>query len=403
MGRIPTFSLAERERRWARVRELMTTQHLVALVGLPSTGHWDQFQADVRYLTQIGGNCTEAAVVFPADGEVTAVVRGEREIAWWSLQQDWVTDLRSSGRLYSHPIAERLRELGLARGRIGILGLEGLVRAPEGIAVWGIVERLREALPDAVFVDATQVTQEARAVKSPQEIRFLRNAATLAEAAVERMMQLARPGVPEREVYAALLASMIVGGGEVPTMILLGAGQQPPWPQRMLTDRKLREGDIINNEIEARWAGYIAQVVAPCVLGRVDQALRRVFELSARVFDDLIASLRPGVPFAVIQKIYRDAVEGAGFEVGGALLHGRGLGEDRPLVWGHRPFEDETLALAEGMVFVLKPAVFPPGGRDVAMRGGEVIELALRAGDTVVVTASGGERLGKRPLTLPEL
>lgn len=403
MGRIPTFSLAERDRRWARLRALMARAGLDAVVAVPNSGHWDQFQADVRYITQVGGNATEAAVVFPLTGEVTAVLRGENDIAWWRLQQEWVRDLRPSRRAYAAPIAERLRELGLARGRIGVSGLEGLVRAPEGVVPWGLFERLRRALPDARFVDATAVLQEARAVKSAEEIAFLHRAAALAEAAVERMLAVARPGVPERQVYAAMLETMIAGGGELPTMILWGAGQQPPWPHRMLTDRVLRRGDLINNEIEARWAGYIAQVVAPFALGPVDATSRAVFALSRQVFDDLRAFMRPGVRIAAVQERYRAAVEAAGFEPGAALLHGRGLGDDRPLVWGHRPPDDTTLTLEEGMVFVLKPAVFPPGGRDVVLRAGETVELAVRAGDTVVITADGAERLGQRPLELIEV
>jgi Xaa-Pro aminopeptidase len=113
--------------------------------------------------------------------------------------------------------------------------------------------------------------------------------------------------------------------------------------------------------------------------------------------------MKPGVPFVDIQQRYRERVEGAGFETGAALLHGRGLGEDRPLLWGHQRPEDEALRLEEGMVFILKPAVFPPGSRDAVLLDGETVELAVRAGDTVVVTGNGAQRLGQRPLELVEL
>jgi Xaa-Pro aminopeptidase len=403
MGTIPTFSWDERERRWGRLRALMAPAQLDAIVAVPNSGHWDQFQADVRYLTQIGGNGTEAAVVFPLAGEVVAILRGENDIAWWGLEQDWVEDLRPSRRAYATPIAERLRELGLARGRIGIAGLAGLVRAPEGVVPWGLLEGLRAALPDAAFVDATAVMQTARATKSSEEVAFIRRAAGVAEAAVRRMLALARPGVAERQVYAAMVETMLAAGGEFPTMILWGAGRQPPWPHRMLTDRVLQAGDVINNEIEGRWAGYIAQVVAPCTLGPAEAASREIFALSVQLFEDLRTFMRPGVSFTAVWDRYRSSVTAAGYEPGAALFHGRGLGEDRPLVWGHRPPEGEELVLAEGMVFILKPAVFPPGGRDVVARDGEIVELALRTGDTVVVTARGAERLGERALELVEL
>jgi hypothetical protein len=58
------FSHAERERRWSRVREFMCRDQIDAIIGFPNQSHSDQFQADTRYLTHIGGNLTEVAVVF---------------------------------------------------------------------------------------------------------------------------------------------------------------------------------------------------------------------------------------------------------------------------------------------------------------------------------------------------
>ena len=95
---LPKFSSAERDRRWRRVRELMQREKLDAIIGFPNQSHWDQFQADIRYLTHIGGHQTEAAVVFPLVSEPTAFVRGGNEIEWWSIAQDWLKDIRPSRR-----------------------------------------------------------------------------------------------------------------------------------------------------------------------------------------------------------------------------------------------------------------------------------------------------------------
>jgi Xaa-Pro aminopeptidase len=121
------------------------------------------------------------------------------------------------------------------------------------------------------------------------------------------------------------------------------------------------------------------------------------------MFEDVRSHMKPGVRLVDIQRRYLDQVREGGFEPGGALMHGRGLGDDFPLVWGNRPIEDESLALQDGMVFILKPAAFPAGGTEELVQDGEVVELALRAGDTVVVTARGAERLGRREMELVEL
>ena len=151
---LPKFSHAERERRWSRVRERMRREQLDAIIGFPNQSHWDQFQADVRYLTHIGGHQTEVAVVFPVSGEVTAFVRGGNEVEWWSIAQDWVTDIRPSRRSWGEPVTERLRELKLDQALIGVSGLSGLLRAPEGTVVTGMLEKVRAAFPRATFQNA---------------------------------------------------------------------------------------------------------------------------------------------------------------------------------------------------------------------------------------------------------
>jgi Xaa-Pro aminopeptidase len=182
-------------------------------------------------------------------------------------------------------------------------------------------------------------------------------------------------------------------------MLHWGSGQEPPWPHRLVTNRVLAAGDIINNEIEAKWSGYVGQVVQPMVLGEVSPPREAMYAASRAMFDELRVMMRPGVRMAAVQERYRELVAAAGYQPGAALLHGRGLGEDRPLVMATQPVDPE-IVLAEGNVFILKPAAFPPEGDVLQSPSGQVLELAVRAGDTVVVTADGAERLGRRPLEI---
>jgi len=129
---LPKFTDAERERRWSGVRELMRRNQIDAIIGFPNQSHWDQFQADTRYLTHIGGNQTEVAVVFPLSGEVTAFVRGDNEIEWWRIAQDWVREIRASRRSWGEPVVERMKELKLDGGRIGGQWFERIIARARG-------------------------------------------------------------------------------------------------------------------------------------------------------------------------------------------------------------------------------------------------------------------------------
>ena len=331
---LPKFSHVERERRWSRVRELMHRDQIDAIIAFPNQGHWDQFQADTRYLTHIGGHQTEVAVVFPVSGEVTAFVRGSNEIEWWRIAQDWVREIRSSRRSWGEPVIERMKELQLDRGRIGISGLSGLLRAPEGTVVVGILEKVRRAFPAARFDNATELLQEARAVKGAEEIAWIECAAEILDRVVAAVLAKAKPGVMETEMVATIWHTIIANGGDYPSMTHWGAGSGVPWACRIAPHRSLQAGDMINTELEAKYGGYIAQTVQAASLGKIPTELKQAFEVSVRVFDELIECMRPGVSFREIVMLYQKLVRDSGHTPKGMLLHGRGIGEDRPQVTG---------------------------------------------------------------------
>jgi Xaa-Pro aminopeptidase len=385
---IPTFSLEERDRRWNLLRQEMRTADLHALISLPNEGHWDQFGADTRYMTQIGGTQTEVGAVLPVEGEVTAIVRGANEIEWWGLAQDWVKDIRPSRRSYGEPVIERLKEIRAER--VGVIGLAGLVRAPEGIVPWGTFEKIRAALPTVKFENATDLMQQVRSVKSAEEVAFIEKAAEIIGKAIDVLIEHVKVGVRENELIAEMLREIVYQGGEPITMMLFGTGgPEVPWAQRVFTTRELKAGDLINTEVEGKYAGYIAQALQPISLGPKPQQLEKIFAETKIIFDRMLKILKPGVTFGEVLQFYQDEVQAAGYEPDGALMHGRGLGEDAPMLWGaRRDFPEKEAKLKEGHVFILKPACKEGFMRD-----------SIRAGDTVAIEANGARRLGKRELT----
>jgi len=389
-GLIPTFSRGERDARWSRVRARMAAEGFDCLIGFPNQGRFEQLQANTRYLVGIGGYATEVAVVFPREGEVTAILQGGRDIEWWSSAQDWVPDLRPSRRLWSEAIVARLKQLPVRK--VGVIGLKGLIRAPEGVVSWTMFENVRAAFPDVAFVDATRLLLETRAVKSAEEVAFIAEAARVGELAADALVATARPGVPERVVYAAMVQAMIAAGGELPTMLYWGAGPEGAPAHLVPSARPLQAGDILHNEIEAKWGGYIAQVAAPAVVGPVPADLQRHFDAACGVFDALCNLIRPGVALADAGRTYQRLVEEAGGAPALWPFHGRGLGDDLPAMPNAASAIGTTFE--DGHVMVMKPGITPRGASENA---------AVRVTDTVVVTAAGARRLGKRPFTITAL
>ena len=388
---IPCLSLAERDRRYKLVREKMAAEGLDILLLPANTSRWEQTMADSRYLTGIGGFATETLTIFPAEGTVTAYVFNRAN--WWTRVQDWVEDVRDGRNRWAENAAARLRELGFTKGRLGVSGLSGLIRTPDGVVAHTTVEALRQAFPDAELVNATGLMQEVRAIKSAEEIGCMERSMEIIEQMIEAMTQGAREGVSEKELYADMAHVMLRNGGELPTLFFLGSGPGATQSSFVPTNRVIQGGDRIVNEIEAKYCGYAAQAVRPMLLGEPDAAFRELMDISCACFHAILAEMKPGVTFGTLFETYMKTVENLGdgkYMWSHPMMHARGLGDDGPALMGDADVERfQKIQLAAGMVFILKPRIRVAEGKDHAS-----------IGDTVVVTESGARRLGSSKLEL---
>jgi Xaa-Pro aminopeptidase len=388
---IPVLSIQERDRRYAVVRREMAKRGIDVLLLPANTGRWEQLQGDSRYLTAIGGFATEVFTVFPREGEVTAYIFNRA--AWWRQAQKWVSDVRDGRNRWGQNAIERINELGWQRGTIGISGLAGLFRAPEGIIPYSSVKMIQDAFPHATIVNATEMMQEIRAVKSAEEVSMLERSAAIVEKTIEAMVENARPGVSERELYGAMVHAMLANGGELPTLFFLSAGPELTSSSFVPTDYRIQKGDRIIDEIEAKYGGYAAQAVCPVAIGAPNDEYARMVEISRACFDAIVSAMKPGVTFGTLFDVYTRTVEEFGngkYLWSHPMMHARGLGDDGPALLGAKDLERfSKLELQTGMTFIVKPQVRPAQGKGRAS-----------IGDTVAVTENGARRLGRRELKL---
>jgi Xaa-Pro dipeptidase len=389
---IPRLSLAERDRRYRGVRAAMAAENLDVLICPASTSRWEQTMADSRYLTTIGGFGTETLTIFPSDGEVTAYVFNRAE--FWLAAQGWVSDVRDGRNLWLKNIAERLGELKLTEGRIGIAGLAGLTRTPDGIMPYTTLAGLKEAMPRAQFLNATALMSRARQVKSAEEIALMSHATAMAEAMVGTLSDL-KPGDTERAIYANMTHKLLIEGGDLPAMIIVGSGPDLQHGMFVPTLRPLAARDVISGEVEGRYAGYSGQIVRPAVLGQPRGDFRELVGITVAVFTDILAGMKAGATLSSVLDVYEAAVARHG---GGAcktaypLMHARGLGDEYPTVLSPDDIAKHgDFKLEAGMAFVLKPRV---AKKDVP---------TAQIGDMVVIGENGGIRLGREALGLKEL
>src|SRR5215472_4357670 len=205
----PILSLSERNRRWARIRELMRERNLE---GLLVAG----FRAREMYETYISDDYNEGCVIFPYDGDPVVITWAYLRVmrARWSKDRGaalWVDDYRvaSSG----HGVADVVIEKHLAEANLGVVGLKS--QAPTEI--YGAIpanfwEELTTALPKVRWTDISEEFSHLMLVKSEEELAQVRYAARTAEAACRVLVEVTAPGVGEEVVFAEAIREMLRHG-----------------------------------------------------------------------------------------------------------------------------------------------------------------------------------------------
>ncbi|HEY3115443.1 MAG TPA: M24 family metallopeptidase [Chloroflexota bacterium] len=374
------YSVAERDRRWKAVRERGAAAGLDCVFVPLGDG------LDGEYLTGF----TTAVVVMPTDGRLPIVIQDHK-----GATNAWIRETRYANREWAQLSAQALLDAGMERARIGVVGLKGgtvtHVRAPGGVVVHTpYAQDVKGALPHATFEDATDVVGFVRYVKSDEEIECLRRSAALAEAGVERMVELARPGLDEAVLYASVTERMLELGSAYYDWALetgpLGHEEVQHRSTVPPVGRRLKAGELVNNEVTAIFGSMLSQEVQPILLGPLPQDWQPLIDLQREVFEAGLDRMRPGVTFGELIDFTNGFSKRPGLNTA-ITLHGRGMGDDGPLITARASGSSiRDLALQKGNAFVWKPYAQTPDAR-----------WRFNFGATVVIGENGAERLSSRP------
>lgn len=351
------ISNRELERRWTAVRAAMAGRRVDVLLAQANN---DFMGGYVKYLTDVPAtNGYPATVVFPKDERMTVIGQGPhglvRELP---PQGDGVR--RGVARFMSTPsfasapyTAEydaRLAEKALAPYAAATIGLLGTAAMS-----FALVDTLKRNLPKAKFVDASDLVDRIKAVKSAEEIEFMRRAAAMQDAAMDAVMKGIRPGMRDLEV-AAIAENVGHSHGSEQGLFLCASGPvgtAAVFGNRHLQNRVIREGDQFTLLIENNGpGGFYTEIGRTCVLGRASEEMHEefAFVLEAQKFTTNL--LKPGASCKDIWDAYNGFMREHG-RPEERRLHCHSQGYDmveRPLVRF-----DETLPVGKDMIVAAHP------------------------------------------------
>jgi Xaa-Pro aminopeptidase len=302
-----------------------------------------------------------------------------------------VKDVRHSRNgHYADVMVERLRELKLERGRIGLMEIDP--RHEDYLPV-NQYNTLRAGLPDAEFVFTKGFLHDLVVIHSAEELACVRKAGILCERAMDAMVARAKPGVKEYELKAAAASAILDGGGDIDFLIIGSTSMANPamiFGNPRPSHRVLQKGDIINMELAAGYRGYTAQIGSPITLGEPTDMVRKFWEeITVPGYNKIIAEIAPGKPAEAMRTASRFFRE-HGVQSRPTQCHGIDLVTDNPHVAAeHVRGTAGDMVLKPNMVIMAEPNPITPDGM-----------FGIFLGHTFIVTEGGHECVDKFPLEI---
>lgn len=385
----PHISLKERDRRYSLIRESLKDR---GLDGVITSG------GNLQYMTN--GIAGQVAGFLPASDEPFTLGLFRRHLSDLEPQvvidgQDWVKDIRRSGDTAS-PMIERIKELHLEKGTIG-LAMPGVSRQ--------YYNQLEKGLPDAKLVDASEILNNLRCIKSEEEIAMIDKANLVFDACIEAVHRTAKPGMTGEQVVQAGIKAMWDAGGDIESTFSFNFGptaaQNPVLADFCLT-RQIQPGDIGTLTGHSEFHHYSGHSDQEISFGQPGAQHKEMFEAVLFTREAILASVKTGVTQRELMETYDAACREVGFKSSvHSQVHQYGI--DVPEFPGEAFQVPDpggkalvgslgrvgNFTLAAGMIYSISPTIISDDG----------VETIL-GGTCLVVTDDGYHELGNRKVEM---
>lgn len=275
--------------------------------------------------------------------------------------------------------ADVVKEMGCKK-----VGFEG------NALIYDDFARLAELLQGIDFKTPLKL-DALREVKDAGEIKLIRKACEIADAAFADILAFIRPGITELAVAAHMEAKMRELGAEEPSFkTIVASGLRGALPHGVATDKVIRSGELVTMDFGAIYEGYCSDMTRTVCVGKADEKQRKIYAAVLGAQKLALTLIRPGVSGKAVDAAAREVLDRHGL----GEYFGHGLGHSLGLEIHEAPRlsrKSNCEALLPGMLITDEPGVYIPGW------GG------IRIEDTVLVTENGSEALTHSGKELIEL
>ena len=357
------ISTAELERRWGLVRAAMAAAKIDVLLMQNNNDHMGGY---VRWFTDMPAtNGYPNTVVFPRDDEMTVVCQGpfggsetmaQSDITWRGVKRVVTTPSYASA-YYTKDYDPELAAKALEPFRNATIGYVGTYQMS-----YATLDFIKRTFPKARYVDASDMVDRIKVIKSAEEMELVKRAAAMQDGAMAAAFAAVKPGMRDTEVAAVAQHYSVAHGSE--NGIYLCASMPLGTPSRFankhLQNRVIQNGDQIALLVEDSGpGGMYTELGRSCVVGtKVPQAMKDELAFCIESRKMTLDLLKPGTACKEVWDAFNAFMRKNGRPMEARLYcHGQGYDlVERPLIRN-----DEPMTIEKDMNIVVHPTYIHAG------------------------------------------
>ena len=183
-------------------------------------------------------------------------------------------------------------------------------------------------------LEAKKILEQARVIKSSEEIKCMRAALDVADIGIIKMRDYLKSGITEDELWSILHKTNIENGGEwIECRILSSGSRTNPWMQES-SNKIIQDGEIVSFDTDMVGPyGYCADISRAFVCGnKFNENQKKLYQTAVEQIDYNSRLIKAGVTFKEFTEkawILPEKYYGNRYSV---MLHGIGLCDEWPAI-----------------------------------------------------------------------
>jgi len=254
-------------------------------------------------------------------------------------------------------VAEVLREFSTPGITVGVDDLD-----------FSEFEVLKNTFPNVKFVDASDMLNMLRFIKSDEEIKLIRKAAEISDYGMEAAVRALRVGATEIEVAAeAEYAMKKRGSWELKHPTLVASGKRTLLIHPFASEKRIEKNDLVVIDLGAVCGGYCSDVCRTCIVGTPNQTQEDLFKAVLEAQSSAFSVLKEGTTIGTVNKVVLGVFQKTGYAKYFPYLLGHFIGlqvEEEPMIM---PKNADVKFKSNTVVSLFQSSVFMPSAGGVRM------------------------------------